>query len=195
MENSRAIEGRRMRALDYGDATSRRGAEILVPDYTKQFDPNRSGVGTTRPFGTGGARTKEFNFQQKARADTYATRDFQNTKANTTSEKKFATGEANTRSKNTIPNVDQDVGSKAALTKELRDANKVAATQDLRDGKRPYLGPESKKLNQAMDPKELANWRTGGSESVLYNNGTVERVGNLKQLSIEDVRELLNKNK
>jgi hypothetical protein len=195
LENSRAIEQRRMRVMDHGDVTSRRGAEILVADYTKQFDPSRSGVGTARTFGTGGARAKEFNFQQKFRADTYQTRDFRSAKADAASERKYKTGEANTQGKYTIPNTDKEVGKKTATTKELWDGDKVAATQDLRDGKRQYLGPESKKLSAAIDAKELANWRSGGGEAVIYNNGTVERVGTLKQLSIDDVRELLNKNK
>ncbi len=184
-----------MRALDYGDVTSQRGAEILVPNYMKEFDPSRSGVGTARTFGTGGARSKEFNFQQKVRADTYLTRDFQGSKTNTGAERKFAANDANTRGKYTIPNVDKDAGNKTAATKELWDGNKVAATQDLHDGQRPYLGPESKKLNRTMDPKEMADWRNAGKESVVYGDGTVERISNLKQLSIEDVRELLNKNK
>lgn len=194
-ENSRAIEQRRMRALDHGDVTSARGAEILVADYTKQFDPSRSGVGTARTFGTGGARTKEFNYQEKYRPESYQTRGFAGTKSNAASERKFATKAANTNGQYVIPNADQDVAGKAARTKELWDGSKVAATRDLRDGDRTYLGQERKNLGKIMDPKELANWRSGGGETVIYSGTTVDRVGTLKQLSIEDVRELLNKNK
>lgn len=182
-----------MRALDYGDAASARGAEILVPDYGKAFDPTQSGIGAARKFGTGGARTKQFDFQQKARAESYATRDFQGSKANAVAQRKYATAEANARGKYGIPKVDEELGKKAATTRDLWDGNKQAATRDIHDGKRPYLGPESKRLNKSMDPKELADWRSG--EQVSYGNGTVERIGNLKQLSIDDVRELLNKNK
>ena len=53
---------------------------------------------------------------------------------------------------------------------------------------------ESKKLSQPADAKELANWRNA-SESVNYSDGTVERVSTLKQLSIDDIRDLLNKSK
>jgi len=195
VEDSRAIEARRMRALDYGDATSRRGAEIMVPDYTKQFDPTRSGVGTARTFGTGGARTKDFNFAQKVRTENFLTRAFSRSKSNAAADRKFATSEAKLLAKYGIPNADKDLGTKTAATKGLADGNKVAATRDLHDGKRPFLGQESKKIGTAIAPKELANWRTGGGEGVIYNNGTVDRVGNLKQLSVEDVRELLNKSK
>ncbi len=182
-----------MRALDFGDVASKRGAEILVVDPTKTFDPNRSGIGTARTVATGGARTKDFNFDQKVRAGSFLTRAFSNTKSNAAAEKKFATSDARTR-EYAIPDAVKDAG-KTAATKNLADGNKVAATRDLPDGNRPFLGPESLKVRKAIDPKSLADWRSGGGESVSYTNGTVERMGALKQLSIEDVRELLNKNK
>lgn len=195
MENSRTTEQRRMRALDNGDVASERGAQILIPSVDKQFDPTRSGVGVARTFGTGGAKTKEFNFDQKVRTEGFLTRNFGGSKANAAAERKFATNAANSGGKYAIPNVDKDVGNKSATTKALWDGEKVAATQDLRDGKRQFLGPESKKLGKSISSTELADWRKGGSESVSYNGGSVDRIGTLKQLSIEDVRELLNKNK
>ena len=195
MANSRAIEQRRMQKIEGGDVASPRGAEILVADPSKTFDPSRSAVGTLRPYGTGGARTKDFNYAGKVRVDRYDTREFAGSKANAAAQREYATTEAHTRGKYVIPNADKKTGEKTAATKELADGRKVAATRDLRDGKRPYLGPESKKLGTAVDAKSLADWRSAGRESVSYSDSTVERFGNLKQLSIEDVRELLNKNK
>jgi len=197
--NSRSLEQHRMNAISnvHGAwaASSERGAEILVYDPNKSFDPSRSGVGTARTFGTGGARTKEFNFDQKVRAESFATRNFSGSKANAAAERQYATGAANSAGKYAIPNVDKDVGNKTATTKALWDGEKVAATQDLRDGKRQFLGSESKKLGKSIDPKDLADWRKGANESVIYHGGSVDRIGTLKPLSIEDVRELLNKNK
>jgi hypothetical protein len=194
-QNSRLAEERRMRAIDNGDAASRRGAEVLVVDPNKSFDPSRSGVGTAREFGTGGTRVKEFNFEQKARPKNYLARDFRGARDLAAGERKFATGEANTGSKYAIPNTDKEAARKTAETRRLWDGDKVAATKEVYDGKRPYLGPESKKLGNAVDPKSLADWRSGGGETVTYAPGTVDRIGTLKQLSIDDVRELLNKNK
>ena len=71
---------------------------------------------------------------------------------------------------------------------------KEAPTRPLADGRRPYLGRESKKMNQSISAQEMANWRNGG-ESVGYTDSTVERMSSMKQLSIDDVRELLNKSK
>ncbi len=194
-QNSRHTEERRMRAMTYGEVGSQRGAEILVVDPTKAFDPSRSGIGTIRPYGTGAAQAKGFNFKQKAQAETFNTRDYAGAKANAAGQRSYAAGDANTKGKYEIPNATKEAGQRTAETRELRDGTKVAATKDLSDGKRPYLGPESKKLGNALDPKTLADWRSAGTESVIYNTNTVERVGTLKQLSIEDVRELLNKNK
>ena len=194
-QNSRHTEERRMRAMTHGEVASQRGAEILVVDPYKPFDPSRSGIGTVRPYGTGAAQSKGFNFLQKAQPETFSTRDYAGAKANSAAGRTYAAGEANTKGKYRIPNSDKEVGQQTAETRELRDGTKVAATQDLRDGKRPYLGPESKKLGKSVDPKTLADWRSAGSEGVIYSGTSVDRVGTLKQLSIEDVRELLNKNK
>ena len=194
-KNSRYTEERRMRAMTHGEVASQRGAEILVVDPYKPFDASRSGIGTVRPYGTGGAQVGNFNFQQKAQAGSYHTRNYAGSKANSVAERAYDAGEANTKGKYQIPNADQEAEKRAAETRELRDGTKVAATQDLRDGKRSFLGPESKKLSKAIDPKTMGDWRNAGRESVTYSDTSVERIGTLKQLSIEDVRELLNKNK
>ena len=184
-----------MRAINYGDVKSQRGAQILVYDPNKKFDPSRSEIGTTRAVGTGATRTKDFQYAQKARTGNFLTRAFGGSKANAAASKDFATKEALSRGKYEIPNAEKGAESKIATTKSLWDGDKVAATRDLHDGNRLFLGPESKKLGTSMDPKTMADWRSGGNETVSYANGTVERIGNLKQLSIDDVRELLNKNK
>ena len=194
-ENSRATEQRRMNAMNYGDVSSGRGAEILVYNPDKKFDPSRSGVGTVREFGTGGARVKDFAGQKTARTGNFLTRMFPGSKSKAGTDREFSTGEAHARGKYEIPNADTEAARKTAETKDVHDRDKIAATRDLHDGDRPYLGPESKKLNQTVSAQEMADWRKGGSESVSYGGTTVERMGNLKQLSIDDVRELLNKNK
>ena len=191
-QNSRAVEERRMRALDYGDAASKRGAEVLVVDPTKTFDPTRSGVGTARTVSTGGARTKEFNFDQKARPGNFLTRAFSASKPNAFAERKFVTSEAGTRKYNAGEAPDS---TKSAATRKLWDGSKVAATRDSSDATKPFLGPESSKLRKAVDPKTMADWRSGGAEAVSYTDHSVERASTFKPLTIDDVRDLLNKNK
>jgi hypothetical protein len=191
-ENSRRAEEMRMRAVTNGEAGSQRGAEVIQYDPEKTFDPSRSGVGTVRPYlATKGAKTKEFQ-SREARVETFRTRDFASSKS-AAAQKKYATDDANTRGKYVIPNTGKEASTKTAATKEAWDAQKKAPARELADARRPYLGPESKKLGTAIEPKELANWRNG--EGVVYTDGVVEKISTFKQLSIDDVRELLNKNK
>ena len=180
-----------MRVLDYGDAGSQRGAELLVADPTKTFEPSRSGIGTIRNVSTSGARTKDFGYDQKASTGNFLTRAFGGSKANLASDKKFAAGEAYVKGKYAVSNSAD--ATKTAATRKLWDSGKVAETKPTHDSTRQYLGPEQKKLGNYVDAKSLADWRNG--ETVIYNGNVVERIGNLKQLTIGDVRELLNKNK
>jgi hypothetical protein len=196
-ENSRTVEQRKVNAMNYGDAKSKRGAEILVWDPNKHFDPNRTGVGTARQFGTGGSRTKEFNFDQKAQTGNFLTRAFGGSKANSPGEKNFATTDANAKRDFVVPGTTIKT-DKAVSTKDLADGSgsKTAAVRDLPGGDRQFLGREQKKMANAVDPATLADWRSGGGETVIYNaDGSVDRIGAMKRLSIDDIRELLNKNK
>ena len=192
-ENSRLVEQRRILAAENGEMASKRGAEILVVDPHKTYDPSRSSVGG-RTYDTGKARVKEFYYDQKTKPGTFTTRDFYGSKSAAIAEKNYATGAANTPGKYTIPNVDKVADDKTAPVREAWDAGKTAATRDLHDGRREYLGPESKKLRQSIDPVTMADWRNGG-ESMVNSGTSMEKYSHLKQLSIEDIRELLNKNK
>ncbi|MEP6670520.1 MAG: hypothetical protein ABJF10_15275 [Chthoniobacter sp.] len=192
-EDTRAAERKRMLAIENREVNSERGAQILEYNLNAAFDPNKATAAAAHGFNTGKAQTKGFYSDQQVRMDTYQTRDF-GTKTNQAGQRQYATGEANTKGRFLNLFASKTAKTKAAGTKEAWDANKVASSRPLADGKRPYLGPESKKLGQPLDAKELANWRNGG-ESVVYSDGTVEKMSTIKQLSIDDIRELLNKNK
>jgi hypothetical protein len=193
-ENTRLNEQRRLLAVENGDVNSSRGAEIYMPDKGKTFDPNKATAAAAHGYSTGKASTKDFYGNRPLHMDAYQTKDFYGSKANSAAERKYATNDANTKGKFLIPNAGKAADTKTAGTKEAWDANKSAPTRGLADAKRPFLGPESKKMSQPADAKELTNWRNGG-ESVIYSDGTVERVSNLKQLSVDDIRDLLNKSK
>ena len=183
-----------MGVINRDQMTSQRGAQILVYDPNKTFNPGSSGVGAGRTYGTGNAQAKEFNFDQKTTTGNFLTRAFWKGKPDASGGKTFATGEVDTHGKYTIAKDATDTG-KTAATKSLSDGSKVAATQQAQDATRRYLGPEAQKQGTAVDPKSLADWRSGGGETVTYQGGYVERVGNLKSLSLDDVRDLLNKSK
>ena len=193
-ENSRRVEQRRVSAAENGDAGSKRGAEILIIDKYKAYDPSRSSVGG-RTYDTGKARVKDFYYDQKAHPGSYGTRDFYGSKKNWSGDLKFAARDANTHGRYAIPNATKAADTKTAATKEAWDAAKTAPTRGLYDGKREYLGPESAKLRTPIDPASQGDWRSAGRESVANSGTSVEKYSTMKPLSIEDIRELLNKNK
>lgn len=193
-QNSRASEQRRMLAIENREVNSSRGAQILEYSPDQVFDPGRATAAAAHGYKTTKASTKNFYSDKQMRLDTYKARDYYDAKPDLASQRDFATKEASTKGKFLNLFAKKTAATKTAATKEVWDANKGAPTRPLADGRRQYLGPESRKLNTQTSAAELANWRNGG-ESVGYSDGTVERMGSIKQLSIEDIRELLNKSK
>jgi hypothetical protein len=193
-ENTRSTEQRRMHDIENREVNSERGAQILDYTFDKSFDSNGATAAAAHGVSTNKAHTKDFYAGRPMRIDAYQTRDFYDSKTNRAAQRSYATGEANTKGKFLNLFEHKKADTRTAATKEAWDANKGAPSRSLSDGRRPYLGPESKKLNRPVDATELANWRNGG-ESVIYTDGTVERVSTMKQLSIDDIRDLLNKSK
>ena len=119
-----------------------------------------------------GFRTKDFN------AKTYRSKNF-NAHGAWMGDMKFTTKAANTSGKYKIPGLDKQPGNKQARVKEAHDANKDASTRAFAKGDRPYLGKEAEKIKKGIDPNnQPAGWQ--GNE--------------LRVLSIDDIREMLNKN-
>ena len=192
-ENTRSTEMRRMSRIENGEVNSARGAAIVEYDPNKSYDAMAHATAAARSYGTKNASTKDYYTDRNLRIDSYQTRDFYDSKANSAAQRKFATTEANTKGKYAIPNASKAAATKTASTKTSSEATKLAATRDLPDGGREYLGPERKKLGTSYSAKDLANWRNG--ESVDYSNGAIEKTGSFKPLTVDDIRDLLNKSK
>ena len=188
-ENSRVVEQRRMQTVTGTDIASARGAEIVVYDPHKGFDPSRHAVGG-RTYATGSAQTKAFQFTQKASPRSFETRDFAGAKPASAGRMLFATKAARTGD----PYATKTAATKTAATKESPDANKTSPVYDLHDGQRDFLGKERGKLRQAVDPVTMGDWRKTG-QTASSGGTSVEKYSTMKQLTIEDIRELLNKSK
>ena len=176
--NSRVVESQKMRALNYGDVGSQRGAEMLIVDPEKTFNVGNASTGSTRSFNTGKARVKEFNYEQKITTKSYGARAFWGAKQSAFSDQRFATRAARTTGNYEIPNAAKIADTRTAATKDAREASKTLATRDLPDGNRQYLGKEADKMKKPLDQNARVGWS-----------------GDLKEMSIEDLRDLLNKNK
>lgn len=195
-----------MKALDYGDAGSGRGAEILVLDKYKAFNLANAATGSTKSYKTGSAQMKDFNFVQKVTTKSFDSRGFWGAKQSAFSNQRFATRAARTSGNYEIPNASKKADTRTAATKEAREANMAMTVRTLPDGSRQFLGKEKKKMETPVDPKEAANWR--GASAMVTTGGEIgpssgrrryitptEQYGQMKEISIEELRDLLNKNK
>ncbi len=162
-----------------GRSAQQRFNATMEEQQAMVFDTRQGAVGDARSYEAGKARTKSFQFSKSFSAANYETGKFQ-TKKSWLDRFKFGTKSARLGSKSAVPKAEAAFATKVASTKDARDGAKTAAVSEMPGSDRPYLGPERKKLDRAVDPsKPLPGW-TGDK---------------LEVLTIEDIRELLNKNK
>jgi hypothetical protein len=123
--------------------------------------------------------SKSFYVYQNFQSKGYDTKSFA-TKNAWGGDFKYSTSEARTK---TYDQVGKAVPVKSAPVKEANDAGKTAATREFSSA---HQESAFKGRNQALFDKEgpAAQAKVGASWS-----------GNLKELSVDDVREILNKNK
>lgn len=134
--------------------------------------------GRANQFQTKAARSDTFYFQQKFQAKGYAAREFKS-KGWWAGDFKFSTKAAGTKGKYEIPNSTNAVFTPVKPVQDAREAGKTMSTRDLPDGSRPYLGREARKMEKPLDPTNLPKITNAMRE--------------LK--TVEDVKELLNKNR
>jgi hypothetical protein len=181
--NTRALEQRRMNAVTSGDAASERGAEVLVGDKYKEFNLAAMRGGSAKAFGTKGAYSNEFHFVDRVRTKDFYTRDYVSKKA-WMGDAKFATKASPTKeswfSRRTARS------EKTYATKESRDANREHGTRALPGGEKPFL----------VQGRTQAGLDATGKDKIPF--GTTDMgpswSGELKPLTVDDVKGLLNKN-
>lgn len=160
-----------------------RESEILRPDETKAFNLGAASFGAGRTATTKPVQTNEFYFINKTRAGSFGTRDYA-TKGASGIDAAYATKEAPSKeswfSRLTAP-------TKKYATKESRDAGKTVDTRALPGGDAAFI---AKGRRQAALDKDgaAAGFVRGDTE------GGASWTGDLKPLTIQDVRKLLNKN-
>ena len=179
--NSRAVEQMRMNEVEGGE--THRGAEIMAPNQNKTFDTRAANFGTAASIGSRQARTGEFHFEDRVRTKPFGTRDF-STKNAAMADKNYETKEAPTKeswfSRLTAR-------TKKYETREARDASKTAETRALPGGDKAYFAKGRKQA--AYDTQGPAAMAQGGDRY-----GGQSWSGDVKPMTIEDVKQLLNKN-
>jgi hypothetical protein len=155
--------------------------EISHPDLSKSFDLRLSSFGNRSYEATASSpKTRPFFFWQKTQSKEFSTREFQGTKSSWLSKLPFFTKSAEVKGKHTVPDLDKTVPDRTVSGTDLRYASKAVPVRALPGGNRPYLGPETERAAKPLPPtRPPEGWQ-----------------GNLTEIkTLEEVRELLNKNK
>jgi hypothetical protein len=187
--NTRALEQMRMKAVTNGEVTSHRGAEVLCPNPGKVFDPQsasfsgRKTVSSGRSVSTKAAYTNEFYFQDRVRTRAFDTRNF-TTKTSWQTDRAFETKAAPTKeswfSKRTAKTKTYDTKAasgtdKALPVREMAEANRGFVAKGRRQAEYDSKGPAAQGF---------------GGERISGESWS----GDLKPLTIDDVKNILNKN-
>ena len=181
--SSRGQEQARMNAATSPKAQTRDEESILHPDETKAFNPGAARFGAGRTAYTKSAQTNEFYFTNKTRAGSFDTRGYATREASGTGTE-YATKEAPSKeswfSRLTAR-------SKKYATNESRDAGKTVGTRALPGADEAFVAKGRKQAALDKDGA-AAGFERGGPDSGMSWSG------DLKPLTIQDVKKLLNKN-
>ena len=179
--NTRAVEQVRMNEVEGGE--SHRGSEIMMPNQNKTFDTRAANFGTASAIGSRQARTGEFHYEDRMRTKSFGTRDF-STKGATMVDTKYETKAAPVK-ESWFSRI--TARTKKYETREAQGVSKTAETRALPGGDKAYFVNGRKQ--GIYDSKGAAAMAQGGDRSDGQSWS-----GDLKPLSIEDVKKLLNKN-
>jgi len=176
-----AAEPVRVRGETSESANNRWKSVLGKPEENRTFDleqtsPFRHSPGT---FHSKSASAREFQYEQKVKPKSFNARTFSGSKNAPMGELQFATKGAPTKGRYEIPGAGKQAAVKTAPTKDARESGKTASTRELPDANRAYMGKEASKLHTSIDPNNPPRW-----------------TNELKELkTIDDIKELLNKNK
>ncbi|MDB6155144.1 MAG: hypothetical protein JWL90_3597 [Chthoniobacteraceae bacterium] len=140
-----------------------------------KFDVRNTMGSSNRAVATNSANVKAFYGAQAFTSKNFESKEFAGSKSSWFGNFKFATKEKETRKFAT-----KDAVTKTMAVKDARESDKTMPSRDLPGGDRTFLGKESEKLHHT--PNEQSMRTFDKSELVQLK-------------SIDDIRELLNKNK
>ena len=182
MWNSRTKEQQRLNAATASKPTSRE-EQVMKPDLTKEFNPSSANFGSGRSITGKNAATNEFHFVNRTRTKTFATGVFA-TKVAPGVDSNYATKEAPTKeswfARLTAP-------TKTYATRESSDANRGLQGRVLPGSERKFLAIGRR---QAELDRNGAGGMAQGGERDMGQSWS----GEVRPMSIQDVKNLLNKN-
>jgi len=160
------------------------------PDHSLENDLHKKFEGGKTADINKKFEAKTFEFSQHSFDKTFTTSAFADAKKDALGDRVFATKGAKTSTETVIPNADKKFETKKADVKEEKDSHKEFATKELDEAHREYLGPEKQKMHVLVDQTKDVGWQ---GDIVAENR--VDKNGHLIPMTIDQVRELLNKSK
>jgi hypothetical protein len=155
---------------------------IQKPNWEKTFEPSKGSPVTNRSVASKQAGTKDFGTKQFS-AREFSSRTYAGSRDATLAKSKVKTPEASTKGRNIVPIGEAKGTTKAMPVTAAYDAGKKMEVRTATAANRPFL---AKGRSQ-----DLFNKEKGAPES----SKPLGYGGDLKTMSLEDIRELLNKNK
>jgi hypothetical protein len=151
---------------------------ITKPNMEQSFNLQNAAGGSSKSFGTKSANSKGFYFQQKANTGTFRSKEYTGTKTAWMGDFQFGTKTARTKDYATKP-----AATKAAPVKDARESGKGAPTKEYVDQQKEFT-----RRGRSQD-------RLDAEGGVPKDGKPVGWDGNMKPMTIDEVRELLNKSK
>jgi hypothetical protein len=159
---------------------------IMRPDMTLEYDVTNSTFhGSDKQARSKKASVKDFTGLQKYDAKAFSTGAFSGNKSSWLKDEKYATSSASTKGKYEIPDLKKKTEVKTVPVMASRDAAKTVAVNTSRDANQTFFG---KGRSQDRFDKEKGSPEDRGLKPVGYG-------GDLKPMTIDDIRTLLNKSK
>jgi hypothetical protein len=180
--NTRTKEQNRLNAAMEPKQTSRE-EQILRPDITKAFNPAAAKFGSGYSAAGKKAGTGEFYFVSKTQAKTFTTHAF-STKEESAANLKYETKAAETKESWFAHRA---MTAKTYATRESSDANKNLQGHEVPGAEKKFVARGRKQAE--LDKNGAAVVPLGGDRDAGPSWS-----GDLKPMSIQDVRTLLNKN-
>lgn len=163
---------------------------LTRPDTSLEFDLRNSSFGGKEKAVSGKqARSQEYRGTRDFAAKDFQARSFQGQKEARAAQREYAAKSARTDGRYEIPGLGKKPVLRAVPVENATEASKAKPTQEYADAHRGAKGGDPGKQGRSQD-RLTAEQQTGptGTTPVGWS-------GNMKQMTIDDIRELLNKNK
>lgn len=180
--NSRTREQQRLNEVTSPKPTSR-AEQVMQLDQTKEFNPSAANFGSGRSVTGKKAATSEFHFVNRTQTKSFNTRGFTTKEASGT-DSKFATKSAQTK-ESWFARL--TASGKTYATRENTDSNKGLQGKVLPSSEKKFVARGRRQAE--LDKNGAAGLPMGGDRDSGQSWS-----GDVRPLSIQDVKTLLNKN-